>query len=59
VLACVHDNASNIVLANSPQFVKWKSIPCFAHTLQLAITDGMSVAGVDEIEKWIDQEGEE
>jgi len=33
IIACVHDNANNIVLANSSQFVPWKSSPCSAHTL--------------------------
>ncbi len=36
--ACVHDNASNIVLTN--QHPEWESVECFAHTLQLAVTDG-------------------
>ena len=36
VTACVHDNASNIVLANQ----QWESVPCSAHTLQLAVNDG-------------------
>jgi len=49
VLACVHDNASNIILANSNQFVPWQSSPCFAHTLQLAISDGMPIANIDEV----------
>lgn len=49
ILACVHDNASNIVSANSPQMVPWKSAPCFAHTLQLAINDGMRIVGVEEV----------
>ena len=49
VTACVHDNASNIVLANSHQFVTWESVPCFAHTLQLAINDGMTLAEVDSV----------
>ncbi|XP_014437169.1 calcyclin-binding protein isoform X2 [Pelodiscus sinensis] len=47
VLACVHDNASNIVLANTPRYVAWESISCFAHTLQLAISDGFSVSRVE------------
>ncbi|QQP52124.1 zinc finger BED domain-containing protein 1, partial [Caligus rogercresseyi] len=42
VIACVHDNARNMVSANSPNRVDWKSVPCFAHTLQLAINDGFS-----------------
>lgn len=43
VSACVHDNARNIVAANSPGRVSWDSIPCFAHTLQLAVNDGFNV----------------
>ncbi|XP_070404635.1 E3 SUMO-protein ligase ZBED1 [Nothobranchius furzeri] len=42
VVACVHDNARNIVSANSPTRVNWHSVPCFAHTLQLAINDGFT-----------------
>ena len=42
VVACVHDNARNIVSANSPTRVNWHSVPCFAHTLQLAINDGFA-----------------
>ena len=49
VTACVHDNASNIVLANSHQFVTWESLPCFVHTLQLAINDGMTLTEVDSV----------
>ena len=48
-MAYVHDNASNITLANTPAFVDWQSCPCFAHTLQLSILDGMTTAKVDEI----------
>ncbi|KAM3875305.1 E3 SUMO-protein ligase ZBED1-like [Diretmus argenteus] len=43
VLACVHDNAKNIVGANSPTRLPWDSVPCYAHTLQLAINDGFNV----------------
>ncbi|KAI7804553.1 putative zinc finger BED domain-containing protein 1-like [Triplophysa rosa] len=43
VSACVHDNARNIVAANSPGRVNWDSVPCFAHTLQLAVNDGFNV----------------
>ena len=42
VVACVHDNARNIVSAKSPTRVNWLSVPCFAHTLQLAINDGFA-----------------
>ena len=43
VVACVHDNARNIVAANDPTRVSWQSLPCFAHTLQLAINDGFAL----------------
>lgn len=43
VSACVHDNARNIVAAKSPGRVNWDSVPCFAHTLQLAVNDGFNV----------------
>ena len=43
VCACVHDNASNIVSANSTTRVNWDSVRCFAHTLQLAIQDGFGL----------------
>lgn len=46
VIACVHDNASNMVLANRGL---WESVPCFAHTLQLAINKGFGVASVKSI----------
>lgn len=37
VTACVHNNARNIVAANSPGRVNWDSVACYAHTLQLAV----------------------
>lgn len=43
VIACVHDNARNIVSANSPARVNWMSVPCYAHTLQLAVNDGFAL----------------
>lgn len=43
VIACVHDNAANIVAANRPGRVNWISMACFAHTLQLAIHDGFAL----------------
>lgn len=39
VITRVHDNARNVVLANCPSRVNWASVPCFAHTLQLAINN--------------------
>ncbi|KAI7790334.1 putative zinc finger BED domain-containing protein 1-like [Triplophysa rosa] len=46
VIACVHDNAANMVLANQSL---WESVPCFAHTLQLAINEGFNVAIVKNV----------
>ncbi len=46
VMACVHDNAANMVLANRSL---WESVPCFAHTLQLAINEGFNVATVKNV----------
>ena len=40
---CVHDNARNIVAANSSDRVSWESVPCYGHTLQLAINDRFDV----------------
>uniref|UniRef100_H3A8P7 HAT C-terminal dimerisation domain-containing protein n=1 Tax=Latimeria chalumnae TaxID=7897 RepID=H3A8P7_LATCH len=48
ITACVHDNASNIVLANTP-LLEWESNPCFAHTLQLAINDGFKVSSINHV----------
>ncbi|KAG6928000.1 hypothetical protein G0U57_008901, partial [Chelydra serpentina] len=44
---CIHDNASNVVLANTPRYVTWESANCFAHSLQLAINDEFSSSSVD------------
>uniref|UniRef100_H3ARV4 HAT C-terminal dimerisation domain-containing protein n=1 Tax=Latimeria chalumnae TaxID=7897 RepID=H3ARV4_LATCH len=44
----VHDNASNIVLANTA-LLEWESNPCFAHTLQLAINDGFKVSSINHV----------
>ena len=49
VIACVHDNARNIVSANNPAHVSWKSVSCFAHTLNLAVNDGFAAAGVNRV----------
>lgn len=48
ITACVHDNASNIILANS-EFVEWDSNLCFAHTLQLAINDGFKLGTIHNV----------
>lgn len=47
VVACVHDNASNMIAANRD--VNWESVPCFAHTLQLAINDGFKAASMNRL----------
>uniref|UniRef100_H3BEN4 HAT C-terminal dimerisation domain-containing protein n=1 Tax=Latimeria chalumnae TaxID=7897 RepID=H3BEN4_LATCH len=43
-----HDNASNIVLANTA-LLEWESNPCFAHTLQLTINDGFKVSSINRV----------
>lgn len=48
VIACVHDNASNVVSANAT-LLEWESVPCFAHTLQLAINDGFKAASMSRL----------
>ena len=48
IIAYVHDNASNILLANT-QLLEWDSSSCFAHTLQLAIIDGFKVDAVSRV----------
>lgn len=40
VVTCVHDNATTMVLGNET-LLDWELVPCFAHTLQLAINDGL------------------
>ncbi|KAK1897841.1 Zinc finger BED domain containing protein 1 [Dissostichus eleginoides] len=48
VTACVHDNASNVTLANN-EYLDWDSSPCYAHTLQLAINDGFKLKPIHHI----------
>ncbi|KAJ8342717.1 hypothetical protein SKAU_G00326450 [Synaphobranchus kaupii] len=48
VIACVHDNATNIVVANH-RLLEWESVPCFAHTLQLAINDGFKATAISRL----------
>lgn len=48
VIACVHDNASNMVLANT-EHTEWDSQPCFAHSLQLAINDGFKLQNINHV----------
>ena len=47
VSAIVHDNASNITLA--VQNLGWQSVPCFAHTLQLAVNNGLEVSQINKL----------
>lgn len=49
VSACVHDNAKNITLANERLVDEWESVCCFAHTLQLAINDGLKIPNVTRV----------
>ncbi|XP_033965552.1 E3 SUMO-protein ligase ZBED1-like [Pseudochaenichthys georgianus] len=46
ITACVHDNA--MVLANRT-IADWESVPCYAHTLQLAINNGFKVGSVHRV----------
>uniref|UniRef100_H3A6Y0 HAT C-terminal dimerisation domain-containing protein n=1 Tax=Latimeria chalumnae TaxID=7897 RepID=H3A6Y0_LATCH len=48
ITTCVHDNASNIVLANTA-LLEWESNSCFAYTLQLAINDGFKVSSINRV----------
>ena len=50
ISACVHDNASNIVAAGE-LCDEWQDLPCFAHTLQLAINKGFAIADVNALIK--------
>uniref|UniRef100_A0A3P8TL70 BED-type domain-containing protein n=1 Tax=Amphiprion percula TaxID=161767 RepID=A0A3P8TL70_AMPPE len=42
VTACVHNNAQNILSAQACARVTWDYATCFATTLQLAVSDGLS-----------------
>uniref|UniRef100_A0A8C6TE01 BED-type domain-containing protein n=1 Tax=Neogobius melanostomus TaxID=47308 RepID=A0A8C6TE01_9GOBI len=48
VIACVHDNASNMIRVNT-EHVEWDSQPCFAHSLQLAINDGFKLQHINNV----------
>ncbi len=48
VCASVHDNASNIVLANE-RLLEWESVSCFADMLKIALNDGFKVASVNRL----------
>ena len=47
VSAIVHDNTSNITLA--VQNLGWQSVPCFSHTLQLAVNNGLEVTQINRL----------
>ena len=48
VIAVVHDNASNMVLA-SDLLEDWGDLPCFGHTLQLAVNGGLEVNSISRL----------
>ena len=48
ISAVVHDNASNMVLA-SQLHVEWDDLPCFGHTLQLAVNTGLDFNAVSRV----------
>lgn len=65
VIACVQDNVRNVVSANWPSRVKWVSVPCLAHILQLAVNNGFAahlkpvIAGgltVNRLRSWLTRE---
>ena len=48
VVAVVCDNAANMVLAS--QFLEdWDDLPCFGHTLQLAVKAGLDLAIISRL----------
>ena len=48
VVAVVHDNASNMVLA-SDLLEDWGDLPCFGHTLQLAVNAGLEIHTISRL----------
>lgn len=48
VAACIHDNASNMVLANTEQLERDYQ-PCFAHSLQLATNNGFKLHNINHV----------
>ena len=48
VVAIVHDNASNMVLA-SELLEDWGDLPCFGHTLQLAVNAGLEISTISRL----------
>uniref|UniRef100_A0A8C5HT75 BED-type domain-containing protein n=1 Tax=Gouania willdenowi TaxID=441366 RepID=A0A8C5HT75_GOUWI len=48
IVACVHDNATNVTVATS-RHLEWESHRCFAHTLQLAVNDGFKLNSIANV----------
>uniref|UniRef100_A0A8C5D8W6 BED-type domain-containing protein n=1 Tax=Gouania willdenowi TaxID=441366 RepID=A0A8C5D8W6_GOUWI len=48
IVACVHDNATNVTGATS-RHLEWESHRCFAHTLQLAVNDGFKLNSIANV----------
>ena len=48
VVAVVRDNAANMVLA-SQLLEDWDDLPCFGHTLQLAVKAGLDLAIISRL----------
>jgi hypothetical protein len=44
IVALVHDNASNMTTA--ARELGWESLPCVAHTLQLAVNKGLNISQI-------------
>ena len=47
MIAIVRDNARNMDVA--VQNLGWEDVPCFAHTLQLAINNGLNLSQVSRV----------
>ena len=50
ISVCVIDNASNQVAADR-LCNEWEDLPCFAHTLQLAVHEGLAIHELDKLVK--------
>ena len=44
IVAIVHDNASN--MTSAVRELGWESLPCVAHTLQLAVNKGLGISQI-------------
>lgn len=44
IVACVHDNASNMMAAG--RLCEWEDVSCFAYTLQLCVNAGFDQSGL-------------